>query len=1031
MIHNIYEDLRLTPHKKLTPRRVWRLCQRRHEPKQWTTGHLAIGLHLAGAEWTTSTERPHKTGVYIIHRKTPSNHWEMICKTGPRTFLNAEGNKADTKHATLWIRVTGKPNAKTLAHNLTRWTPQQRTRPADTPRHPHDRIGSQSNNIRLGTLNVNGLSDTEGAYALIHLHGLHILAVQELKRTNLKIGTAQWRRIQNADRRNPGKWYTATSTQDHEEAETAVWLHHTMADKAEKIHIHDTGRAMAITMRTSPPLLLLAVHWPVHTTTIPATIQQIMAWLHQQMLQATPDTMVIMMGDENEHTRQEGERNGQPWTFRHTPIHEWAESMGLMDTLRQQEVTPGHYTHWQVTDNTQMSRKDKIRSTEATTRHICTTPHDTTREHITTDHTLVIAETQMGEQNWDHDYEQWRPPNAGRLQWATKGNKALIITDTLLPQMDIQKQLRDGSWLVETTTEEARNMVEHKRAKWPRTSWERYAQLTANPPTQPAALQQYLTAALNKLVPHGQERDANKWTITESTQLYKLARHIREETITEHDARQEAKQWNIEATSLKELGEATLKLAMTTQKQETTEMREQAVADAIERKLQQLHQDKGRLIQETTQDYKKPWVDATLQDGGLVLDKKKQADDMQATFENWVPDMADKMTQEVADMLCTDHYAQVLDLHDNRQRHAPKPGPAPRNILEPITMEELLGTLNKNTAAGHDGITFKAIKHAHPQVRITLLNVLNQMLQDPDTYPDAWGTSILIPIPKLTTTTDTYTVVPDGKYRPIALLCTMHKCLTAVLTKRHLQDDIDNNYLGDNTYGFRRRRNTSGAILAMEARTYTRRHDTRVIITTTDVSKAFDATRQHQVIATYRREGHGPEYAKLRLKMFEKAHQRVLTPLGLGKPIRVRGLPQGDNISVSDYPRSAEPMITAMEQTPDTWPSVFADDTQLLTTSKEATITALNIMNTHLKEHKQTLSIPKCTCQAYEDPGISIEGERIRHIQPHDIQKYLGVYMTLTGHDKLFAKLMETANDIAENLRLHNVDIAAVRYSTR
>src|SRR6185436_20580057 len=93
----------------------------------------------------------------------------------------------------------------------------------------------------------------------------------------------------------------------------------------------------------------------------------------------------------------------------------------------------------------------------------------------------------------------------------------------------------------------------------------------------------------------------------------------------------------------------------------------------------------------------------------------------------------------------------------------------------------MLMSLKKNTAPGVIGITYKLIQAAGLQIQ-EILRVFAEICIKAGTVPKKWKISQIYPLPKET----------DWQYnlnnvRPIALLETLRKCTTKILTNRLTQ----------------------------------------------------------------------------------------------------------------------------------------------------------------------------------------------------------------------------------------------------
>ena len=155
----------------------------------------------------------------------------------------------------------------------------------------------------------------------------------------------------------------------------------------------------------------------------------------------------------------------------------------------------------------------------------------------------------------------------------------------------------------------------------------------------------------------------------------------------------------------------------------------------------------------------------------------------------------------------------------------------------PFTLSELRHALSKssNGSPGVDRITYAMIRHAHPTLLQTVLQLFNRIFLD-DLFPEGWRTAVVVPLPK------------PGKdhtdplhFRPIALTSCLCKLLEKMVNFRLMAYLESHHLLGEVQSGFRPNRSTTDNLVQFEHHIFSafeRRHHTIAVFF--DLSKAYD-----------------------------------------------------------------------------------------------------------------------------------------------------------------------------------------------
>ena len=161
----------------------------------------------------------------------------------------------------------------------------------------------------------------------------------------------------------------------------------------------------------------------------------------------------------------------------------------------------------------------------------------------------------------------------------------------------------------------------------------------------------------------------------------------------------------------------------------------------------------------------------------------------------------------------------------------------PYSYNDPFSIGELRNALSlaSNSSPGEDQITYRMLRHVHPNLLKSVLAVYNRIYLQ-DCFPDAWRTAIVIPLPK------------PGKphnspldFRPIALTSCLCKLLEKMVNIRLMSFLESNRLLDDIQFGFRPNRSTTDNLVSLEHDLFSafeRRLHTIAIFF--DIKKAYD-----------------------------------------------------------------------------------------------------------------------------------------------------------------------------------------------
>ncbi|NNK28926.1 MAG: RNA-directed DNA polymerase, partial [Flavobacteriaceae bacterium] len=239
-------------------------------------------------------------------------------------------------------------------------------------------------------------------------------------------------------------------------------------------------------------------------------------------------------------------------------------------------------------------------------------------------------------------------------------------------------------------------------------------------------------------------------------------------------------------------------------------------------------------------------------------------------------------------------------------------------------LENIFKDLKPKRSAGYDEISNHLLKTLQQEISKPLLYLVNRSISQ-GIVPDFWKMAKIIPIHKKGDKKD------FGNYRPISLLPTISKILEKVVTKQLNQYLEDNNLLHNLQFGFRKKHETTHALLKFTELIYkaSARKELTVSIFA-DLKKAFD-TVNHQILLDKMR------YYGIDTKWFTSylSNRTQFTQIDStisSKTTITCGVPQGSILGpilfliyINDLPVASE--FTSI---------LFADDTTLLMHGKDA-----------------------------------------------------------------------------------------------
>lgn len=199
-----------------------------------------------------------------------------------------------------------------------------------------------------------------------------------------------------------------------------------------------------------------------------------------------------------------------------------------------------------------------------------------------------------------------------------------------------------------------------------------------------------------------------------------------------------------------------------------------------------------------------PVTDIILEEEGqLVEEKEKVVEIFSDFFIKKIESLREGITQDV-------NNDPVKRLDDRIKMNNNKPLFTLKTVTEK-KLKKIINAIKKKKSHGFDDISSELLRTSSDVLCLPLRYIINLSILKGE-FPDSWKTSIIKPLlkkgsPKI-----------KNNYRPISLLSVPSMILERVV-KEQIEEYMEKNkFLGDNQFGFRANRSTTGAILAMHSK---------------------------------------------------------------------------------------------------------------------------------------------------------------------------------------------------------------------
>ena len=342
----------------------------------------------------------------------------------------------------------------------------------------------------------------------------------------------------------------------------------------------------------------------------------------------------------------------------------------------------------------------------------------------------------------------------------------------------------------------------------------------------------------------------------------------------------------------------------------------------------------------------------------------------------------------------------------------PRVSPDSRESLrETISMEDfefLLRQLPNNRAPGPDGLPYELIKEAPNSLKSIILNCINKILTGTAVPPQSWlGGLVRFLLKK-----DEVTVISG--YRPVCLLDTVYKLLSAVITDRLYRLAERHGLLDPSQEGFRRLHSPQRQVQSLHwAFQEAAGRKEKLFCCYLDFANAFNSI-DHKALWRWLRELNIPDIDLLQ-SLYSGAGYQADLPYGRSASVFLsRGKKQGDKLSPLLFSLVFNALLLALKaagvghriitglRTP---ARGFADDLTILTGSETDMSHLLRVVNKfcawsgmRVKREKSVISgFDYNTGRSIPTEGIMFDGASLSSLAATDSFPYLGVRASLIG----------------------------------
>jgi len=341
--------------------------------------------------------------------------------------------------------------------------------------------------------------------------------------------------------------------------------------------------------------------------------------------------------------------------------------------------------------------------------------------------------------------------------------------------------------------------------------------------------------------------------------------------------------------------------------------------------------------------------------------------------------------------------------------------PAGATLRGPVARNDLdwyLATLSNGLAPGPDEVPYELLKFAPEELKHSLHECINAILVDGLAPPADWLGGLVRFLPK-----------PGGdpleptSYRPVCLLVTVYKILSAIINDRLYRLCERHGLLESSQEGFRRMRSTQRQIQSLSwVIEEAAQAGAPLYVAYLDFENAFNSV-DHEAVWHWLTELNVPDVDLLR-SLYEGAHYEADLPYGKSAPVYLtRGTKQGDILSPLLFGLLFNALLTGLRQSGVGHNTIcckrtnsrgFADDLVLSTATAGGMQRLLQVVSDFCNWSGMRLQLKKSVITAFDfgrrcslpTEGIHYNGSALVNLPPEKSFRYLGVRMALTKNRK-------------------------------
>jgi exonuclease III len=347
-------------------------------------------------------------------------------------------------------------------------------------------------------------------------------------------------------------------------------------------------------------------------------------------------------------------------------------------------------------------------------------------------------------------------------------------------------------------------------------------------------------------------------------------------------------------------------------------------------------------------------------------------------------------------------------------------------LIKEITIEELnyaLAHVREYTAPGMSGIPTEVWKNADNKTKELILHFFNNFFNKEE-IPEEWKITAIILLEK-----DEKNREDPTKYRPIALLDTLYKIYTAILSIRLTKFINDNNILSPLQAGYQKGKTTHDQISILvnilEDRKLKPTDEFGMILV--DLVKFFDSVEHWLIEQILKDYGIPEKFIKVIMSLYADNKAFIITPHGDSEFFPcTRGVRQGDTLSPILSILMINPIITYINKTYKGYTFknnkrinipllAYCDDIILISDSIREILEIIHELNEYTEtvglqistDHKKTIIMTNSVKPIKITLNQKGKEVIIKEDKENKTNKYLGIYLNIELDWALSNKILE------------------------